>query len=157
MVTEDAQPKESESKGLIIQILDLAGKARVPHWWFTHFYALSFAIQTFWLLQIFTHGRILQYLISLFGSVNEASDRPQQSIESILISVLCMMAQSGRRLYESIYIQKSGQSTMGIMIYVAGILFYTAMGFTTWCHGLSKLTSLGKSKSKPQANLNKKL
>jgi len=136
--TKGTEVKESESKGFLIQILDFAGKARVPHWWFTHFYALSFSIQVFWFLQIFTHGRILQYMITTFGSTEGTPNLPQQSIESILISVICMMAQSGRRLYESVYVQKSGQSTMGIMIYVAGILFYTAMGFTTWCHGLGK-------------------
>ncbi|EGX51619.1 hypothetical protein AOL_s00054g318 [Orbilia oligospora ATCC 24927] len=147
----DKKPRTTtEPKSPLDVLLDLVGKLQVPHSWFMHFYAFSFAVQLFWLLQVIFHGRILQLVLDNLPGNQPPKDavvEPQivpgpdgsQSLETILLCIICMTMQSARRLWESIYIQKSGNSKMGILIYIAGITHYTMMGFATWCEGIETL------------------
>ncbi|KAF3937065.1 hypothetical protein ABW19_dt0202269 [Dactylella cylindrospora] len=151
--------EKNETKPRVFDaLLSIFGKLQVPHSWFTHFYAFSLAIQLFWLVQIFSRGRILQLVLDIFPNVTsnngtipkDGSSKPtvlegptgNQSFETILLCIMCMSMQSARRLYEAVYVQKAGDSKMGIMIYIAGILHYTMMGFATWCEGVCTSSSL---------------
>ncbi|KAK6333607.1 hypothetical protein TWF730_003793 [Orbilia blumenaviensis] len=135
-------------------LLDTVGRLQVPHSWFTHFYAFSFAVQLFWLFQVITHGRVLQLVLDSLpgdrlpgGIKGSNATEPRivpgpdgsQSLETVLLCIICMTMQSARRLWESIYIQKPGSSKMGILIYIAGMTHYTMMGFATWCEGIDTL------------------
>ncbi|KAF3931047.1 hypothetical protein ABW20_dc0104313 [Dactylellina cionopaga] len=141
--------EDGDGEGILDRALGLLSCLRVPHAWFTHFYALSLAVQLFWLLQILFHGRILQSLLSLFSSgvynppVSPRVVPPppgEQSFETILLCILCMAMQSARRLHESLNIQTSSPSSkMGILIYIAGITHYTAMGLATFANGTATL------------------
>ncbi|EPS44285.1 hypothetical protein H072_1728 [Dactylellina haptotyla CBS 200.50] len=141
--------KEKKEESLLDVPLNLLAKLQVPHGWFTHFYAFSLAVQLFWLLQILSHGRILQSFLSILPNSDAVTppDSPQivpappgqQSFETILLCIICMGMQSARRLYEALEVQKPGTSKMGILIYIAGLTHYTAMGFATFAEGIDTL------------------
>ncbi|KAK6509603.1 hypothetical protein TWF481_004338 [Arthrobotrys musiformis] len=153
---EDKKPRTT-TKSPLDGLLDIVGKLQVPHSWFTHFYAFSFAVQLFWLLQVISHGRVLQLVLENLpgaqppedenATISKQEEEPRivpgpdgsQSLETILLCIICMTMQSARRLWESIYIQKPGSSKMGILIYIAGITHYTMMGLATWCEGIQTL------------------
>ncbi|KAF3921041.1 hypothetical protein AA313_de0202246 [Arthrobotrys entomopaga] len=135
--------KDGEGDGLFDRCLNLLASLQLPHHYFTHFYALSTALQLFTLVQILTHGRLLLTLLPLTNQ----KEGPQQSFESIILCIICMILQSSRRLYESLYIQLPSSSTMSILIYSAGILHYIFMSLATWCE--SPTTTLLTSPTTP--------
>lgn len=63
-------------------------------------------------------------------------------IEQTLLAWACFAVQTARRLYECLYIQKSGpKSSMWIAHYLVGLLFYSATSVAVWIEGSAALAA----------------
>lgn len=109
----------------------LVGLLEVPHSWFLHFYVVSVAYSAFWAWQYLTHGTIMGWL------AREQVRDGQTSVElsRVFVAWGLMTLQGLRRLYESLFVTKSGSSPMSSLHWIAGVLFYAGMSISVWIEG----------------------
>jgi 3-oxo-5-alpha-steroid 4-dehydrogenase 3 len=109
-------------------LLNRAAKIRVPHAWFSHFYALSLMISCFWAQQILSDGRAFE----LFAVWEAAERRTSMTLDQAMLAWAMMTFQAGRRLYECLDNYKPSASRMWLGHWLAGLAFYAAMGLAVW-------------------------
>jgi 3-oxo-5-alpha-steroid 4-dehydrogenase 3 len=98
----------------------------VPKAWFWHYYALSVALSVFWGLQI---------VLCSWGS-RECVWGSLAMVDGRTIMLWGMMlAQGCRRLYETVYVQRSSPARMWIGHYMVGVAFYVMMSIAVLVEG----------------------
>ncbi|CUS12811.1 unnamed protein product [Tuber aestivum] len=146
---KDAKPTTSpqDSRNPITALLDHLATYTVPHSFFTHFYIL--ALTTLLLLgqQISTHGPLYTLLRDLpTPEWAAAPGSPRrvvggQSIHQVVLTWTCLVLQTGRRLYECLFVQRrsavegGGGSRMWVVHYALGLAFYLGVGVGGWVEG----------------------
>ena len=111
--------KQTTSTSLLRSLAEIT----VPKYWFWHYYLVSVLLSGFWGVQFAICARgsrncIFPWLAALDG-------------RSFILWAM-MAVQGGRRLYESICIQKSSSAKMWIGHYAVGVAFYIAMSLTVF-------------------------
>ena len=126
--------KTLEPKKKTANLLDHIASFKVPHTWFTHYYAVSTGSSIFWAHQIVTRGQAFK-LLAVY-SLSAASR--SMTANQVLLAWSMMSVQGTRRLYESLTLMKSSKSKMWVGLWVIGIAYYIAMGITVWIEGISE-------------------
>jgi 3-oxo-5-alpha-steroid 4-dehydrogenase 3 len=114
----------------------LTSWGQVPHSWFMSFYTTSLTCSVFWLVQYLTDGRVLRFL----AARQVTTSTPETSMRSgqVVLLWIMMFLQASRRLYEHLTLFKSSKSTMWVVHWVLGIVYYTCMGLSVWVEGSGK-------------------
>lgn len=109
---------------------------QVPHSWFGGFYAVSLACSVFWLIQYLIDGRILHFLATRQAAAQAPGMEPGQV--SLLWTM--MFLQGARRFVESAWLFTPGKkSTMWIVHWLLGNVYYIMMSMTVWIEGSGKM------------------
>ncbi|KAM3442531.1 hypothetical protein NHJ13734_002306 [Beauveria thailandica] len=140
-------PPSSRLKRLVAT---MTSAGQVPHAWFWHFYLLSMAGSAFWAWQFWNRGGVLRALAERqqqqratdgsSGEVEEAEAEAMSQMERELGKVfaawIMMTLQGTRRLYESVFVMKTGSgSSMWVVHWVVGLSFYAVMSISVWIEG----------------------
>lgn len=125
----------TDAKAKTASPLDSIANFQVPHLWFTHFYVASVASSIFWAYQILTHGIVFEFLVA-HADVSAVASK--MTINQVFLAWLFMALQGARRLYESITLAKTSQSTMWVGLWLIGIAYYIFMGISVWIEGLGE-------------------
>lgn len=105
---------------------------QIPHSWFGGFYAVSLACSVFWLVQYLTDGRILHFLTTR----QDAASAPGMEPGQVVLLWTMMFLQGCRRLLESLVLVKPGsKSTMWIVHWLLGNVYYITMSLSVWIEG----------------------
>ena len=130
--------RSTESKTSIPEkkspLLDHIASFKVPHTWFTHYYAVSAGSSILWAHQILTRGQAFKLLAAYLRPTTSESMTANQ----VLLAWFMMSVQGTRRLYESITLTKPSKSKMWLGLWAIGIAYYVAMGITVWIEGISE-------------------
>jgi len=123
-------------------LLDRLAALTVPHALFSHFYVCGVALSLFWMAQMVTRGPWYRCVAGLAsgGGGGGAGQQGAMAIEQVVLAWACFLAQVARRLYECLYVQRSGggggrASRMWVAHYLVGLLFYAAMAVAVWVEG----------------------
>jgi 3-oxo-5-alpha-steroid 4-dehydrogenase 3 len=142
-----AAPAQRGSAFAFGRFLDLSAKLTLPHHYFTHFYVVGAASTVFWGWQAWTHGAAYRCVAGIqIPAAVEGRWKARgggggggggMRIEQVLLAWTCFLAQVCRRLYECLFVQKSGggSSRMWFVHYLLGIAFYSAMAVSVWIEG----------------------
>lgn len=131
---EDGTRKDKAgAPNALTAVLDNVARLRVPHSWFTSFYAVSVTSSLFWAAELLIKGPAFRALSS-FVPVTSASMASSQ----VAVVWAMMFAQGSRRLYESLAFARPSQSQMWFGHWVLGIAFYVATGIAIWIEGACK-------------------
>lgn len=118
-------------------LLDRLADIKVPHSWFTSFYAVSVGCSLFWASQIVTGGPAYSAVVDL------AADRSiSMTWRQVIVAWAMMLVQGSRRLYECMAISKPSSSQMWFGHWVLGIFFYIGMGIAVWIEGIRKYLTI---------------
>jgi 3-oxo-5-alpha-steroid 4-dehydrogenase 3 len=115
-------------KGLIVSMSDYA---QVPHHWFLHFYILAVSWSAFWALQYVQRGSIMRAI----ATRQAQAGGPSMELGQVFVAWTLMSIQGLRRLYESLFITKSGSSPMFIAHWLLGVVYYTVNLMSAWVEG----------------------
>ncbi|KAL2261186.1 hypothetical protein VTK26DRAFT_4601 [Humicola hyalothermophila] len=121
------------SPGWLLSLLAAATScSQVPHSWFGAFYAVSLACSGFWLVQFLGGGAVLRLVAS-----SQAARAPGSSptMGQVALGWLMMSLQAARRVYEHAVVLKPSKSTMWVVHWLLGLLFYLAMSVAVWVEG----------------------
>jgi 3-oxo-5-alpha-steroid 4-dehydrogenase 3 len=119
--------------GTLEQILDRIAEWRVPHSYFLHFYAASIISSLFWGVELIRRGPAFRTVASHTNTLDGA---PSMSFDQIFLCWGLMVAQGGRRVWESIALAKPSESKMWFVHWLLGIGFYLGMGISIWVEGI---------------------
>jgi len=120
---------------------------QIPHSWFGGFYVVSMACSVFWLVQYLTDGRILHFLATRQAAASASGMEPGQV--TLLWSM--MFLQGLRRWIESTWLFQPGKkSTMWIVHWLLGNVYYIAMSLSIWIEGPGNMPWLSSSLSPVQ-------
>jgi len=139
-------PAQSGSAFALARFLDFGAKLTLPHHYFTHFYVVGVASTVFWGWQAWTHGAAYRCVAGIQAPVvvegrwkarAGAGGSGGMRIEQVLLAWTCFLAQVCRRLYECLFVHKSGggSSRMWFVHYFLGIVFYSMMAVSVWIEG----------------------
>ncbi|KAL7267186.1 hypothetical protein RUND412_010239, partial [Rhizina undulata] len=147
----DQKESAAQSKTLIPKLLDFLEGFKVPHAFFTHFYVLSVLSSLFWAWQIVTRGAAYRVLTASsapegvaergWGLGGGGRSDEGMGIQQVALVWLCLLFQASRRSFECVYVQKHGASTMWILHYVLGLLFYSSMNIAIWIEGTGAINN----------------
>ena len=115
-------------KGLIV---GMSNYAQVPHHWFLHFYILAVSWSVFWALQYFQKGSVMRAI----ATRQARSGGPSMELGQVFVAWTLMSIQGLRRLYESLFVTKSGSSPMFIAHWLLGVVYYTFNLMSAWIEG----------------------
>ncbi|KAK4548652.1 hypothetical protein LTR36_009563 [Oleoguttula mirabilis] len=115
-------------------LLDRLAEIKVPHSWFTSFYAVSVGCSLFWASQVVTGGPAYRAVVQL------TADRSvSMTFRQVIVAWAMMMIQASRRLYECLAISNPSSSQMWFGHWLIGIFFYTGMSIAVWVEGIPAL------------------
>ncbi|KAF8445177.1 hypothetical protein BGX38DRAFT_1196478 [Terfezia claveryi] len=142
---EKKQTKINSSNNIsLTHLLDYLTTLTVPHAYFSHFYLVSLVSLLFWAAQFLLNGSLLRYLLSV-GTRTPSIIEDRISPTQLLLTWLCLLAQSLRRYHEQLIMSKtSSTSTMLIPHYLLGHAFYltTTLSLFASYRNLLPLTTL---------------
>lgn len=120
--------------------LDKVARLKLPRSWFAHFYVACVVCNLFWGWQIATHGSVYRLFSSWVAAEKEwkEGDKPVvggQTVYQVVVCWMLLLIQGSRRLYECIYVSKSGTSKMWVGHYFLGIGYYVVMSIAVWVEG----------------------
>jgi 3-oxo-5-alpha-steroid 4-dehydrogenase 3 / polyprenol reductase len=119
-------------------VRNITSVGQVPHMWFFTFYTTYILCALFWAGQYFVNG-------SLMASIARRQDElgpTQPNHGHVAVAWCLMLLQAARRLYESWAFAKPSKSTMWIVHWVLGQLFYVGISVAVWVEE-SGMFSLG--------------
>lgn len=116
-------------------VLDKVARLRVPHSWFTSFYAVSVTSSLFWGAELLIKGPAFRALASCVP----VTKAPMASSQVTVVWAM-MLAQGSRRLYECLAFARPSQSQMWFGHWILGIAFYVGTGIAVWIEGACKCT-----------------
>lgn len=140
------------SKSILIPTLYLFGKGRgltgyglhqdehsfylVPKRWFSHFYFCGIVCNSLVMLATIhtylysgTWPSAVRYIMDMLGH----SESGQISPLSVLLAVTMIEVQVVRRFIECVYVSSYSRSTMSLVIYIVGLMFYAFIGISVLC------------------------
>lgn len=137
--------QRQDTQNHLLSLLDaLTAWTQVPHSWFSAFYIVSVACSVFWVAQYFTDGAILRLVASSQAKAQTAESQQQQqqppssaTLEQVALGWLLMLLQGSRRVFEHVMVIKPSKSTMWVVHWVLGLLFYVTINVTVWVEGSS--------------------
>jgi 3-oxo-5-alpha-steroid 4-dehydrogenase 3 len=137
---EDGQDRENGQDDWFAKFVAfITSCGQIPHSWFGGFYAVSLTCSVFWLVQYLTDGRILHFLTTRQASASAPGMEPGQVV--LLWSM--MFLQGSRRLFESLVLVKPGsKSTMWIVHWLLGNVYYITMSLSVWIEGSGETPQL---------------
>jgi 3-oxo-5-alpha-steroid 4-dehydrogenase 3 len=125
-------PSPSQHDGWLLSLIDaVTSWTQVPHSWFSNFYVVSLACSIFWLVQYVGNGAVLRSIASSQASAHE----PSSTLAQVALGWLMMFLQATRRVYEHVTVIKPSKSTMWIVHWLLGLLFYLSMSVSVWVEG----------------------
>lgn len=140
---KDTRTGEAGASNALTAVLDNVARLRVPHSWFTSFYAVSVTSSLFWGAELLIKGPAFRALASCVP-VTKASMTSSQ----VTVVWAMMLAQGSRRLYECLAFSRPSQSQMWLGHWILGIAFYVGTGIAVWIEGACKsIRSLLMTKS----------
>ncbi|KAI3395287.1 hypothetical protein diail_1485 [Diaporthe ilicicola] len=132
--TDDATAPAAEQTDddiLLRVVRRLTSVGQVPHKWFFTFYATYILCAVFWAGQYRFNGSILCSIAS-----RQVELGPARTTDSHVAVAWCLMLlQAARRLYESWAFAKPSKSTMWIIHWLLGQLFYVGISVAIWIEG----------------------
>lgn len=120
--------EDEKQKGILVWLF---GLLQVPHSWFLHFYILSVACSVFWAWQYLTRGAVMEWL----ARAQVRDSQPSVELSRVFVVWGLMTFQGVRRLYESLFVTKSGSSPMSSIHWLVGLVYYTDMSISVWIEG----------------------
>lgn len=123
---------EKKEKDAVIAALDQLATMRVPHNWFTSFYAVSVACSLLWASQLLLPN-------SIFNAITvEAHERdaPWMTWRQVALTWILMLVQGSRRLFECLAFYRPSSSQMWVGHWVLGIAFYVVTSIAVWVEGV---------------------
>lgn len=134
----------------------VVSRLQVPHSWFISFYAFYLVLTFYWAAQWWSwtqadavgqkttapdslFGRILQcqQFVDLVGTSNPATS---MVLAQVAIAFALEALQTGRRLYEYLYVFKPSKATMNVAHFLLGFAYYAIMSVAIWVEG-SRMSS----------------
>lgn len=128
----------------VTSLLDRLAEWKVPHSWFTSFYAVSIVCSLFWAVQFACKGWVFRVLVDWqvhYDDGNEGQDRVMYSmtLRQVLLAWGMVFVQGCRRFWECLALPQSpSKSQMWIGHWVLGIGFYTGLSVAVWVEGARK-------------------
>lgn len=126
--TSRIQPRDSELSG---RVLDSLANLKVPHGWFFHFYLISVASSVFWAHQALCNGSIFQ----TFSTTETRTLSNSMTLHQVKLAWVMMLVQGSRRLYEELYVAAPSKSSMWVVHWCIGVVFYLLVGVAVWIEG----------------------
>lgn len=121
--------------GLVWAIGAITSYSQVPHAWFAIFYVVSLACSGFWLAQYVGDGAAMRLIASRQAA---AGPGPSAALGQVALGWLMMLLQGGRRVYEHAVVLKPSGSTMWVVHWVLGLVYYLAISVSVWVEGSGK-------------------
>ncbi|KAI7301549.1 hypothetical protein KC315_g16565, partial [Hortaea werneckii] len=144
---EKATARGNPSPSPVTSLLDCLAEWKVPHSWFTSFYAVSIACSLFWAVQFACKGWVLRVLLDwqLHGGHHEKGKDVvvySMTLRQVLLAWGMVFVQGCRRFWECLALPQSpSKSQMWIGHWVLGIGFYTGLSVAVWVEGAPILAS----------------
>lgn len=130
--TKPPPPSKGQNKQFS-NLFEYVASIQVPHTWFTHYYVVSVASSIFWGYQIYTRGRLFEFLAFYSQPKSDA-----MTVNQVILAWSFMVIQGARRLYESLTLTKPSQSKMWVGLWIIGIAYYVFMGLSVWIEGIGE-------------------
>ncbi|KAG6007098.1 hypothetical protein E4U21_006360 [Claviceps maximensis] len=113
---------------------------QVPHAWFWHFYMLSTGLSVFWAWQYLGRGSVMGFLAEWQRKQQQRAGeaqarRPSTELGRVYLAWGMMAAQGSRRLFESLFVTRPGNTPMLAAHWVLALAYYTAMSVAVWVEG----------------------
>lgn len=126
-----AAARQKDDDILLRSVRTITSVGQVPHMWFFTFYATYILCAVFWAGQYLLNGSILCAIAS-----RQVQLGPSQATNGHVAVAWCLMLlQAARRLYESWAFAKPSKSTMWIVHWLLGQLFYVGISVAIWVEG----------------------
>ncbi|KAI7368089.1 hypothetical protein KC354_g2912 [Hortaea werneckii] len=144
---EKATARVNQIPSPVTSLLDRLAEWKVPHSWFTSFYAVSIACSLFWAVQFACNGWVLRVLLDwqLHGGHHEKGKGVvvySMTLRQVLLAWGMVFVQGCRRFWECLALPQSpSKSQMWIGHWVLGIGFYTGLSVAVWVEGAPILAS----------------
>ncbi|KAJ4144676.1 hypothetical protein LMH87_003550 [Akanthomyces muscarius] len=138
-----AADRGREASGGLKRLLGAATSVgQVPHAWFWHFYLLSVAGSAFWAWQFLGKGRVMAALAERQRAAASSPPGPEAALVAekelgrVFAAWVMMALQGTRRLYESLFVMRTGSaSSMWFVHWALGLAFYAVMSISVWIEG----------------------
>lgn len=125
-----ARPRD-EGDIFLRSVRKVTSLGQVPHMWFFTFYATYILCAFFWASQYFLSGSIMTTIAR-----RQVELSPTRSTNGHVAVAWCLMLlQAARRLYESWAFAKPSKSTMWVVHWLLGQLFYVGISVAIWMEG----------------------
>jgi 3-oxo-5-alpha-steroid 4-dehydrogenase 3 len=122
----------SADRGWLLSLIDtVTSWTQVPHAWFGAFYVVSLACSVFWLAQYLGDGAVLRFV----ASSQAAARQPSATAGQAALGWFMMFLQGARRVFEHATIIKPSKSTMWVVHWLLGLLFYLTISVSVWVEG----------------------
>lgn len=112
--------------------MDWLATWQVPHRYFSHYYAFALLSSAFWITQLLTKGPVFNYVVS---NMSDEHLQKSMTLQQVVLCTILMVAQAGRRLFESIALAKPSSSQMWIVHWLLGLFFYAGITTAIWIEG----------------------
>lgn len=130
LVDYGARQQKSSRRNFLAKSID---SLQIPHSWFLHFYILSTGLSLFWGWQYVSEGWILETIATAQVEYDEGKEG--MVISQVAVAWVLMAIHGGRRLYESLFVTKTGKTPMSSIHWIVGLVYYTAMSVSIWVEG----------------------
>lgn len=116
---------------LLSLVAAITSWTQVPHAWFGAFYVVSLACSVFWLVQYLGDGAVLRFVTSSQAATQQTSATSGQ----VALGWLMMFLQGARRVFEHATVIKPSKSSMWVVHWLLGLLFYLFVNVAVWVEG----------------------
>ncbi|KAI7628771.1 hypothetical protein KC343_g5620, partial [Hortaea werneckii] len=144
---EKAAAQGNQTPSPVTSLLDRLAEWKVPHSWFTSFYAVSIAWSLFWAVQFACKGWVFRVLVDwqlYHGGHHSGNDGMVycMTLRQVLLAWGMVFVQGCRRFWECLALPQSpSKSQMWIGHWILGIGFYTGLSVAVWVEGAPILAS----------------
>ncbi|RMY68037.1 hypothetical protein D0862_15022 [Hortaea werneckii] len=143
-----AAARANQNPSPVTSLLDRLAEWKVPHSWFTSFYAVSIVCSLFWAVQFACKGWVFRVLLDwqLHHHADHAEGQGgmvySMTLRQVLLAWGMVFVQGCRRFWECLALPQSpSKSQMWIGHWVLGIGFYTGLSVAVWVEGAPILAS----------------
>ncbi|KAI7225090.1 hypothetical protein KC330_g9193 [Hortaea werneckii] len=145
---EKAAARANQNPSPVTSLLDRLAEWKVPHSWFTSFYAVSIFWSLFWAAQFACKGWVFRVLVDwqLYHHADQDEGQGRMvysmTLRQVLLAWGMVFVQGCRRFWECLALPQSpSKSQMWIGHWVLGIGFYTGLSVAVWVEGAPILAS----------------
>ncbi|KAI7189731.1 hypothetical protein KC352_g21860 [Hortaea werneckii] len=141
---EKAAAQGDQTPSPVTSLLDRLAEWKVPHSWFTSFYAVSIVWSLFWAVQFACKGWVFRVLVDWQlhdGHRDNGHDVIVYSmtLRQVLLAWGMVFVQGCRRFWECLALPQSpSKSQMWIGHWILGIGFYTGLSVAVWVEAARK-------------------